>query len=346
MSSPRRIYIQGSGAVCGFGAGREPLLHAIFTGDSALRPLVRLAGDTKVAAEVPPEAADAEHLALRAIEEAGRGDALILATTKADLSGVVGDGDGLGCPARLAARLGADAAVSCACASGLTGIALAARWLRAGKAERVTVVGVDVLSGFILDGFAGLLALDEEACRPYDRTREGLSLGDGAGAILLGLEPTGIELAGWGESNDATHVTAPDREGKGLARAARLALDRAGLESHDIDFIHGHGTGTPFNDAMEGQALGLLYEDATPPFASSKAQLGHTLGAAGVLESIIAIEALQRATAPPNIRLQETDLPATVTLPRVATPLPRARAVLKWSAGFGGINAALVFRVA
>jgi len=342
----KRVFVQGSGAVCGFGAGRATLLHSIFAGDSALRPLVRLTGDTRVAAEVPLEWANAEHLARQALEECGRGDALILATTKADLSGVVGEGNGLGSPGRLADRLDADAAVSCACASGLTALALAARWIRTGKAERVAVVGVDVLNGFVLDGFAGLLALDPEACRPYDRTREGLSLGEGAGAILLGVEPTAVELAGWGESNDAVHATAPDREGKGLARAARLALDRAGLQPPDIDYIHGHGTGTEFNDAMEGEALGLLYTGASPPFSSSKAQLGHTLGAAGVLESIIAIEALTSATAPPNVRLHETDLAPTVMLPREATPLPRARAVLKWSAGFGGINAALVFRAA
>jgi len=342
----RRVYVQASGAICGFGVGHGPLLRGIFVGDSALRPLVRLAGDTRVAAEVPLEWANAERLASKALDECGRGDALILATTKADLSGVVGAGDGLGSPARLAKKLGADRAVSCACASGLTAMALAARWIRGGEADRVAVVGVDVLNGFILDGFAGLLALDEEACRPYDRTREGLSLGEGAGAILLGVQPTAVELAGWGESNDAVHVTAPDREGRGLARAARMALARAELAPHDIDYIHGHGTGTPFNDAMEGEALGLLYPDASPPFSSSKAQLGHTLGAAGVLESIIAVEALRSATAPPNVRLDQTDLPPTVTLPRTATPLPRARAVLKWAAGFGGINAALVFRAA
>ena len=339
-----KIFVQSSGAVCGFGAGRERLLDAIFAGESALRPLDRLSGDTAVAAEVPREWADAQGLAEQALFECGRGGALILSTTKGDLRGVVGKGEGRGNPGVLAQRLGADAAVSCACTSGLSALALAARWLRSGRAEQVTVVGVDLLDGFILDGFAGLLALDEQACRPYDRTREGLSLGEGAGAIRLGLTPTDIELAGWGESNDATHITAPDREGRGLARAGGLALERAEALPTDIDFIHGHGTGTTFNDAMEGQALGLLYDGATPPFAASKAQLGHTLGAGGLLETIIAIEALRRATAPPNVRLDETDLPATVTLPRVATPLPRARAVLKWAAGFGGINAALVFR--
>jgi len=342
----RRIFVHSTGAVCGFGEGRDTLLEGVFAGDSALRPLQRLRADTEVAAEVPADWADATGLARRALDECGRTDAMILATTKADLAGVVGEGSGHGSPALLAQRLGANAAVSCACASGLTAIALAARWIRTNKADRVTVVGVDVLNDFILDGFAGLLALDEHACRPYDRTREGLSLGDGAGAIVLGAEPSDIELAGWGESNDATHVTAPDREGKGLARAARFALERAGLQAGDVDYIHGHGTGTEFNDAMEGQALGLLYPGATPPFSSSKAQLGHTLGAAGVLESIIAIEALRRATAPPNVRLDETDLATNITLPRAPTPLARARVALKWSAGFGGINAALVFRAA
>ena len=118
------------------------------------------------------------------------------------------------------------------------------------------------------------------------------------------------------------------------------------MAAAEVDVINGHGTGTVFNDAMEGAALGRLFDGPTPPFSSSKAQLGHTLGAAGVLESIIAIESLRRSTVPPNVRLNRTDLPSTVNLTRAATPLGRARVALKWSAGFGGINAALVFRTA
>jgi hypothetical protein len=120
----RRVFVQSAGAVCGFGAGRESLLHGVFSGDCALRPLDRLEGDTAVAAEVPAAWADAEALARRALDECGSADALILATTKGDMSGIVGSGDGDGSPAQLARRLGAAAAVSCACASGLSAIAL------------------------------------------------------------------------------------------------------------------------------------------------------------------------------------------------------------------------------
>jgi 3-oxoacyl-(acyl-carrier-protein) synthase len=267
----------------------------------------------------------------------------------------VGDGDGEGVPHRLLQRLhrgsGPSAAVSCACASGLSALALAGRWIRSGHADEVVVVGVDVLNEFILDGFRGLLALDEHPCRPYDATREGLNLGDGAAAIRLGTRPTEFELLSWGESNDATHVTAPARDGAGLARAAQFALDRAGLAPQDIDLVHGHGTGTPFNDAMEGQAILRVFGTTPPPLCASKGQIGHTLGAAALLESIIAMEALRRGIAPANTRLETTDLDSDILLPRQALALPGApgssgRTALKWAAGFGGINAAVIFQAA
>jgi len=348
----RRVHVASAGAVTAFGEGRQRLADAVFAGESAIRPLDRLAGakcTTRVAAEVPPAWADPERLARGAMRECGEADALVLATTKADLSGVVGEGEGLGIPYRLAARLangkGPVAAVSCACASGLSALALAARWIRSGHADRVLVVGVDTITEFILAGFSSLLALDLEPCRPYDETREGLSLGEAAGAMLLTAEETGIELKGWAESNDANHITGPRRDGKGLLRAAAGALDAAGVAPGDVDYVHTHATGTPYFDAMEGEALTWLYRNGTPPVSGTKAQTGHTLGAAGVIESILALEALERRTAPANVRLVNTDLDPRVDLVREPRPLDRARTALKLSAGFGGINAALVFQV-
>jgi 3-oxoacyl-(acyl-carrier-protein) synthase len=367
------VHVSGRGAVTAFGAGREAFLSSIFRGESAVAPLRRLAGTdclTSVAAEVPEtmvEAAGGENglalwLATRAAREAmaeaevrdAGGLSLVLATTKGDLSGVCGPGDGLGNPYSIARRLagtlgigGRVAAVSCACASGLSGIALAGRWMRAGLAERVLVVGADGLSAFILRGFSGLLALDPEACRPFDGTRAGLSLGEAAGAMVLTVhagETLGYEVAGWGESNDANHITGPRRDGSGLRLAIERALAQAGLGPDAVDYVHLHGTGTPYNDAMEGEALLQLYPAGTPPASGTKGQTGHTLGAAGLIESLVALEALSRARAPANHGLEKSDLDGRIDLAGAPVGLERAETALKIAAGFGGINVAVVFR--
>jgi 3-oxoacyl-[acyl-carrier-protein] synthase II len=278
---------------------------------------------------------------------------LVLATTKADLEGGIAAGTGRAAPWRLLAELaehlglgGPSAAVSCACASGLAALALGARWIRSGRSERVLVVGVDVLNGFILSGFSSLLALDPRPCRPFTAGRAGLSLGEGAGAILLSArseEGRGARLAGWGASNDANHLTGPCRDGSGLALAIERALAMAALEPGAIDYVHLHGTGTDYNDAMECRALRRVF-GAPPPASGSKAQLGHALGAAGVLESLIALEALARREAPPTHGLVEPDPALGVALAGPRQSLRRASTALKLAAGFGGIDAALVFR--
>jgi 3-oxoacyl-(acyl-carrier-protein) synthase len=224
-------------------------------------------------------------------------------------------------------------------------LALAARRIAGGEAERVLVVGADVLGPFILAGFGGLHALDPGACRPFDRRRRGISLGDGAGAILLSAharDSIGCTLAGHGAANDACHVTGPDREGRGLALAAGRALRQAGCSTAGIDLIHVHGTGTVANDACEALGLCRLFHGATAPAFGTKAQTGHTLGAAGLLETGLAIEALRRGVAPANIGLEEPGVCPDLDLVREPRRLPRARRALKVSSGFGGILAAIV----
>ncbi len=370
----RRVFIVGGGAVSAFGVGVDALLAAVFEGRSGLRSLDRLAAaksHTEVAGEVPRDVLAAAggagelpfHMARLAAREAlGALDArhareglgLVLSTTKGDISGVWGEGTGLGIPWRLAERLaralgtGSNvAAVSTACASGLSALALAARWLHAGRLERVLVVGVDALSEFVLRGFGGLLALDPGRCRPFDRRRRGLSLGEGAGAVLLSAhaaESLGVELVGWGESNDARHITAPSPDGRGLTLAAGRALERAGLDPSAVDYIHLHGTGTRYNDAAEAIALSRLFRGRTAPASGTKAQTGHTLGATGVIESLVTIEALCRSMAPGNVGLAATDVHSDLTLVGSPLPLKRARTALKVCAGFGGINVALAFQ--
>ncbi len=365
-----RTLILGTGAVSGFGFGCNTLYEGIFAGEQSLRPRERLQDVdclTEVTAEVPGTITSghpAEQLPLQFAELAAREAlaqqqpdpecALILASTKACMTGIGSSGTGYGQPARLAQALAARLnwsgpvhAVSAACASGLAALALAGRSLSQGRYKKALVVGSDALSPFILRGFSALLALDPGPCRPFDRDRRGLSLGEGAGAILLATQETqdsrGIALSGWGESNDANHITGPSRDGQGLARAITRALRIANLTASDVDFIHLHGTGTPYNDAMEQRALALVF-DPIPACAGSKAQIGHSLGAAGILESLISIEALRRGTAPANVGYSSADTDAAFALSDQATQLQRSKTALKIAAGFGGINAAVTFQ--
>jgi len=369
----RAVHVAGRGAVSGFGAGVATLAARVWGGHSAVRARARTAAfpaPTAVAAEVPagwlpPGVAEAElprllarAAAREALAEAGSPDpggiGLVLASTKADLSGVMGAGDGLGSPARLAARLadelalgGVRAVVSTACASGLVALSLAARRIARGEDERLLVVGVDALGAFVLAGFGSLHALDPGPCRPFDLGRRGISLGEGAGALLLSARASdslGVAIAGHGGANDACDALLPDDGGQGLALAGARALARAGLAAADVDVIHVHGTGTLANDRSEALGLVRLFGGRTAPAFGTKAQTGHTLGAAGVLETVLAIEALRRRIAPPNAGLEEPDVEPRLDLVRDPRPLARARCALKVAGGFGGIQAALVLQ--
>lgn len=369
---PHSVFLAGRGAVTGFGAGRQRLCDSLFVGETAIATRRRTSGfvvPTRVAAEVPDGvlptiARDGErafHLASLAMHEAlaeAREPArdrmlLVLASTKADLGGVAGPGDGLGQPWRLGERLarafaigGGVTNVSCACASGLVALATAARRIAAGEVDRALVVGTDALYEFVMAGFGSLSALDPEPCRPFDRARRGVTLGEGAGAMLLTRsqhESLGVRLTGHGGANDACHVTGPDRQGAGIALAAERAMRSAGVAPGDIDVLHLHGTATQANDATEAMGLSRLFAGHTPPAFGTKGQTGHTLGAAGLIEAIAAVEALQRGIAPANFGLTDPDVDTGLDLVRAPRRLPRARRALKVASGFGGVQAAVVF---
>ena len=256
-------------------------------------------------------------------------------------------------PAFLAADLaaafdcrGAVQCVSAACISGLSAVQQGAALIRRGLADVVFVAGVDLISQFVLSGFNSLKSLDSEGCRPFDKSRTGLSLGEGAAAIVLvkreRVSSPAILLSGWGTSNDANHLTGPSRDGAGLALAIQRALAKARIAPDQIDYVHAHGTGTPYNDAMESLALRSVYGDRVPPFSSSKGIFGHTLGTAGVLETALCVAAMQNNLLPGTPRLRERDPAAPGCLlaePRAAMNLNH---ILKINCGFGGTNAALV----
>lgn len=240
--------------------------------------------------------------------------------------------------------------INAACASSTIALARGAGMIAHGAADAVLVVGVDIVSEFVFSGFSALKGMSPNPCRPFDADRNGLTLGEGGGAVLLmtqeaaersGRRPRAV-LAGWGVASDAHHVTAPARDGCGLIQAVRQAMRLADVEVGAVAGISAHGTGTPFNDAMELTAFGTLFDDRLVPLHGVKGALGHSLGAAGVIEAALAVCSLEHGQLPPTVGLQTPD-PLTVG-PLSAKPLPlKEGLLLSTNSGFGGINAALLF---
>ena len=235
-----------------------------------------------------------------------------------------------------------------ACVSGLVAIQQGVRLIQRGEAEAVYVVGVDCLSEFVVAGFTALKALDPAGCRPFDAGRCGLSPGEAGAAILLAradlVSEPAIRVAGFGSSNDANHLTGPSRDGSGLALAIRTAMKSAGLEAPLIDYVHAHGTGTSYNDAMESLALASIFGGNCPPVSGSKGMLGHTLGAAGVLETICCVLAMQESFVPGTPRLSAAAEGMPASLLQETRNVPKLTHVLKLNTGFGGMNCALILQ--
>jgi 3-oxoacyl-(acyl-carrier-protein) synthase len=192
---------------------------------------------------------------------------------------------------------GPSLAVATACSSGAMAIATAAELIMAGDADVMLAGGTDSLSRMTWGGFHSLLLVDAAGCRPFDAKRAGMSLGEGAAALLIEAEENArargariiARLTGWGASCDAYHATAPHPEGAGAARAMQSALTRAGLQPADIDYINAHGTGTRDNDTAEGAALKTVFGKQVPPFSSTKRFFGHALGASGAIEAAVCL---------------------------------------------------------
>ncbi len=240
--------------------------------------------------------------------------------------------------------------LSCACASSSAAIAQAAALIRSGKKDSVLVVAVDSVSEFVYSGFSSLMALDKRRAKPFDKYRSGLSLGEAAGLILLmseerakkeGREIKG-EISGWGLSCDANHITGPSRDGSGLSKAILKALRLAKVSPSDIGCISAHGTGTVYNDSMEIKAFKKIYKKSVPIY-SIKGAIGHTLGAAGLIEAIVALKVLQEKIIPATVGLENIDQEAKGFVSLSQRKLKK-NAVMLNNCGFGGINAALVLR--
>ncbi|MFT4094677.1 MAG: beta-ketoacyl synthase N-terminal-like domain-containing protein [Niabella sp.] len=234
--------------------------------------------------------------------------------------------------------------VSHACISGLAALITAKRMLQAGLFDDMIIVGADIITRFILSGFQSFQAVSSEPCKPFDADRKGINLGEAAVAVVLSVHKPGtekvIELKGGAVSNDANHISGPSRTGKELFFAMQQAMRQAGVTASDINFISLHGTATLYNDDMESKAVKLAgLEDI--PVNSLKGYYGHTLGAAGLLESVISIQSLKENMIIPT---KGFNTPGTAENINVCRALRHAELTtcLKTASGFGGCNAAIV----
>ncbi len=237
--------------------------------------------------------------------------------------------------------------VSNACISGVLGLIVAKRFLQSNRYDHAVVLGADILSKFVVSGFRSLQALSSDACRPFDAGRNGINLGEAAAAMVLSADPQkvsgeyAVAMTGEGVSNDANHISGPSRSGEELALAIGNALASARIRKADIDFISAHGTATVYNDEMESKAFFLAGLEGVP-MNSLKGYYGHTLGAAGVLESVISVRSLLNndliGTA--GFQTRGVSMPVKVAVKTKPYPLKK---ILKTASGFGGGNAAVVF---
>lgn len=239
-------------------------------------------------------------------------------------------------------------AISTACSSSAKVFAAAARQLALGTIDAAVVGGVDTLCLTTLYGFASLQLTSKNPCRPYDASRDGISIGEGAAFALLerSASPASgtVMLLGVGESSDAYHMSSPHPEGLGARLAMEAALRSAGLVASDIDYINLHGTATPANDAAEGKAVAALFGDSVPG-NSTKGYMGHTLGAAGAIEALVCAMALtdDRLPGSPGTGALDPSIPIRYQLRGEDRPLRHA---LSNSFGFGGSNCSLILGVA
>lgn len=231
--------------------------------------------------------------------------------------------------------------ISTACSSSAKVFASAERLIRLGLIDAAVVGGVDTLCGSVLFGFNSLELVSPEPCRPFDAGRNGISLGEAAGFALVERGPGRLELLGYGEASDAHHMSTPHPEGLGAEKAMDDALARAGLTTDAIDYINMHGTASMKNDEVEGAMVARRFPASTHA-SSTKGFMGHTLGAAGIVEAVISLLAIETGLKPGNVNTARID-PDCGPQIKLAAARGEVRHVLSNSFGFGGNNCALVF---
>ena len=374
-NEPSRVVVTDAAAVTALGNNLESLWQKLMAGESAIRPITRFPVDqdhykSKIAAhindlkssggssmlqdllerlflEMGPVPADAELMTATIKSGADNLESFcrqnpvrfqdVLLSSIADI---------------VSAKLGLTGngiCVSASCASSTIAVAHGAALIESGRAEAVLVCCGDLITEYHFSGFSSLKALSPFACRPFDRDRKGLSLGEGAAALLLmkaararreNRAQLGTVL-GWGITNDATHITAPAKSGRGLVQAVDQALRSAQKKTEDIAGISAHGTGTVYNDLMELNAFRQVFGERKVPMYSIKGAIGHTLGAAGAIEIILGLKALSTRMVPPTVGFSNPEKGAEGQI----SSEPQAISgdyLLTTNSGFGGVNAALV----
>ena len=248
--------------------------------------------------------------------------------------------------AHMSGITGPSITINTACSSSAKVFATGARWLNAGLVDAVLVGGVDTLCLSVLHGFDSLQLVSQNPCKPLDQNRDGINLGEASGYAILvradeGHQDSGFRLLGYGESSDAHHMSHPHPDGLGAKLAMQQALEMASLEPTSIDYINLHGTSSRANDLIEGQLISSMFPKTTQ-VSSTKGWMGHTLGAAGITEALIALDALKRGVIPGSMNLDELDHELDVSVSS-ANIDRNMNYVMSNSFGFGGNNCCLVF---
>lgn len=379
-----KVFISASAMVTSLGEGVERNFSALLRGELGVRRIVnpRVAQSPVTAGIIPDSVYDAlyerydrqrtltltEIIAVHCIssvlgKRGADGIGLVIASAKGNISlleghsaewaefreetcEVVDSALLLGPMARrIASRFGINAddtfVVSNACISGITAVAVARRLILSGRYKEMVVVGVDTQNRFITSGFASFKSLSDDVCRPYDKSRCGLNLGEACGAMLLTTEGDGVCISGAALTDDANHISGPSRTGDGLYFAMRKAMAEAGADN--VDMLQMHGTATAYNDEMESKACSLAGLQNVP-VQSLKPYFGHTMGASGVIETIIAAEELRNKilVGTPGFEMLGVPMPLNISQSNVELPSGKPLRALKTASGFGGTNAALL----
>lgn len=274
---------------------------------------------------------------------------LLVSTTKGNIREIAGGGAASdGSLSLMAGKVGryfgfseTPWVLSNACVSGILAVAVAKRVIDAGAFDAVYVVAGDEVTEFVLSGFAGFQAMSAAPCRPYDKNRDGVTLGEAAAAVLVSKAPGHFRIAGDGAINDANHISGPSRTGEGLYRSILLALKEAQLEAGQLDFISAHGTATEYNDEMEAIALDRLGLNQVP-VNSLKGYFGHTLGASGLLEAVISFESARKGVLYPSLGFETSGVSREIHVIREPEMKP-VKYFMKTASGFGGCNTAVIF---
>jgi len=237
--------------------------------------------------------------------------------------------------------------VSNACVSGILAVAVAKRYIRQGTFDHVFIASGDVVTEFILSGFNSFQAMSDAPCKPYCKNRTGINIGEVAASVLVTsdselLNEDSVEIIGEGSCNDANHISGPSRTGEGLFRSIASAIKQAGISCADIDYISAHGTATNYNDEMEAIAFNRHNLGGTP-VNSLKGYFGHTLGASGLLETIVGMHSLKNNTLYASLGFEEMGVSQPINVIEQST-IKQLNIFLKTASGFGGCNTAILFK--